>query len=171
MDKDNNIISLEEFRLSHIDRIKGLNDPNIEGISRIQNYIIGGFNEPTELHEEDAKKALNDLNDTSILNDNRALFRYARIANFFIQDGRRIFESIEEDDEIVDITSQMGRAACRGLDNRLFFSDNEKIIDESVKICNQCEIKNDCLQRAIDNNEKYGVWGGVPAKIRNQKNN
>lgn len=54
-------------------------------------------------------------------------------------------------------------AACQFLEGRLWFPDKETggQMPEIVKrICDGCDIKEDCLQYALDNGE-VGVWGGV----------
>ena len=28
-------------------------------------------------------------------------------------------------------------------------------------VCNTCGVRRDCLRHAIDNNERYGIWGGL----------
>ena len=62
-------------------------------------------------------------------------------------------------------------AACYGLVSgwKLFFEDDR---DETPKyfypyenqakaICASCVVKEECLQMALDNDEKWGIWGGL----------
>lgn len=28
-------------------------------------------------------------------------------------------------------------------------------------VCARCHVRRDCLQYAVDNNERYGIWGGL----------
>lgn len=32
--------------------------------------------------------------------------------------------------------------------------------------CNECIVRPECLQFALDNNEKYGIWGGMTERER-----
>lgn len=34
------------------------------------------------------------------------------------------------------------------------------------RICSACPIKDLCLQYAIDNNERFGIWGGMTMRER-----
>ncbi len=36
----------------------------------------------------------------------------------------------------------------------------------AVAICNTCPVKTECLQHAIDNDERWGVWGGTTPRER-----
>jgi WhiB family redox-sensing transcriptional regulator len=57
------------------------------------------------------------------------------------------------------------QAACRDTDNPdLFFAEHpgaNKSTYEAKKICRECPVRIDCLEYAITNNERYGIWGGV----------
>jgi len=39
-------------------------------------------------------------------------------------------------------------------------------VEEAKVICNTCTVQSQCLQFAIDNDERDGVWGGLTAKER-----
>ena len=58
---------------------------------------------------------------------------------------------------------------CNSVDPELFFveqagSDNP----EARKICRECPVKVKCLQFALDNEEEFGVWGGLTPNGRNR---
>jgi WhiB family redox-sensing transcriptional regulator len=59
-------------------------------------------------------------------------------------------------------------AVCSSTDPEIFFEKATERI--AVKICGSCPLKVMCAQYAIDNEEQYGVWGGLTetdrAKIR-----
>lgn len=59
------------------------------------------------------------------------------------------------------------KAACKDTDPDLFFkprwiTDNRWTAEsEGAKdMCRQCEVKSNCLETAIMNNEHNGIWGG-----------
>jgi WhiB family redox-sensing transcriptional regulator len=64
-------------------------------------------------------------------------------------------------------------AACRNYDTKLFFPDKDDSEDLAKEICNDCPIRISCLNFAINNNEKEGIWGGMNAaqriKIKNER--
>ena len=50
-------------------------------------------------------------------------------------------------------------ARCVGLTD-LMFSEDDVDIAAAVAICVDCPVSEDCLERAITNGERFGVWGG-----------
>lgn len=65
---------------------------------------------------------------------------------------------------------KMNLAACAGMDTELFFPLQEKGSGETVemvkKICSGCEVRQDCLESAIANDNDWGVWGGMTPRER-----
>jgi WhiB family redox-sensing transcriptional regulator len=52
-------------------------------------------------------------------------------------------------------------ALCRQVDPDLFFPDQEKATtQQAVAICVRCPVRDECLARALDQGERFGVWGG-----------
>lgn len=41
------------------------------------------------------------------------------------------------------------------------FGDTDSYYDEAREICNRCPVKEQCLQHALDNKERWGMWGGT----------
>lgn len=64
----------------------------------------------------------------------------------------------------------MDYAECAGLDPDLFFPTRDDISShyEAIRVCNQCPVRLQCLEYALDNNERKGVWGGTTGKQRRQ---
>ncbi|MEU2232553.1 WhiB family transcriptional regulator [Streptomyces vietnamensis] len=67
---------------------------------------------------------------------------------------------------IADI-SWHARGACRGLEakeaDRLFFSAPRALshIAEAKSICHRCPVRQDCFTHALDNDIRWGTWGGL----------
>ena len=43
-------------------------------------------------------------------------------------------------------------------------SETHTVLEQSKaakRVCNSCPFKRECLDTALANNEKYGIWGGV----------
>jgi WhiB family transcriptional regulator, redox-sensing transcriptional regulator len=159
------ITDLEDYRNSHPEKVLDKKSDNIlDEVSELESYVVAGTNNPTTLEPSDIREVLRRLNDDRSLNDNRVLFRYARLANYLLESGENIIEETKlpcKEESLKVPVKLIGKAACRGLDNRLFFTSSKKIIEESVKICNSCPVKADCLNIAVENNESFGIWGGV----------
>lgn len=60
------------------------------------------------------------------------------------------------------------RGLCRQTDPGLFFPLLGEGVREAKEICRGCEVKDDCLQDALERDEKYGVWGGYSTSEREQ---
>ena len=58
------------------------------------------------------------------------------------------------------------RANCLGVDPDLFFPERGASTREAKAVCGGCEVKADCLEYALDNGEKFGIWGGLSERER-----
>ena len=58
------------------------------------------------------------------------------------------------------------RGACRGLDPAIFYPASEEEADEAKAICATCPVQQLCLEHALTNRERDGVWGGMTEKER-----
>ena len=53
------------------------------------------------------------------------------------------------------------RSACRGMDPEVFIQEEDEATTEvALSVCQVCPVRFECLRRAVENNEKLGVWGG-----------
>lgn len=57
-------------------------------------------------------------------------------------------------------------AACRGMDVSIFFPHRGEPNHKALKVCKSCSVTEQCLQYAMDNFERYGVWGGKSERQR-----
>jgi WhiB family transcriptional regulator, redox-sensing transcriptional regulator len=69
---------------------------------------------------------------------------------------------------VVPLTNQTWRqhAACRGVDPEVFYPVNEDEADVAKAICNVCSVRQTCLEYALTNREREGVWGGATERER-----
>jgi len=56
--------------------------------------------------------------------------------------------------------------ACRGLDPGLFFPGPDDDYEEALVICRGCRVREECLQYALENRERFGIWGGTTERQR-----
>ena len=61
--------------------------------------------------------------------------------------------------EVVKDTSWMQKANCLGVDTELFFPERGDSTREAKAVCRGCEVKDECLEYALENGEKFGIWG------------
>lgn len=57
-------------------------------------------------------------------------------------------------------TTWSTRAACHGLDPRIFFPADDEDAGTAKAVCAGCEVQDDCLEYALGSREREGVWGG-----------
>ena len=58
------------------------------------------------------------------------------------------------------------RANCLGVDPDLFFPERGASTKEAKSVCAGCEVKPECLEYALSNGEKFGIWGGLSERER-----
>ena len=81
-------------------------------------------------------------------------------------------EGKEYNVEIVELMSGMedrgwqARANCMGVDPDLFFPERGASTREAKEVCRGCVAREDCLEYALDNGEKFGIWGGMSERER-----
>ncbi len=57
-------------------------------------------------------------------------------------------------------------ANCLGVDPDLFFPERGGSTREAKEVCRGCVVREDCLQYALRNGEKFGSWGGLSERER-----
>jgi WhiB family redox-sensing transcriptional regulator len=57
-------------------------------------------------------------------------------------------------------------AACRGIDPDVFHPVSEEDAEEAKAICALCPVRQPCLEHALVNREREGVWGGLTDRER-----
>jgi WhiB family transcriptional regulator, redox-sensing transcriptional regulator len=57
-------------------------------------------------------------------------------------------------------------ANCLGVDPDLFFPERGGSTREAKEVCRGCVVREQCLQFALENGEKFGIWGGMSERER-----
>ncbi len=63
-------------------------------------------------------------------------------------------------------TSWRQRAACLGADPAIFHPLTDEEAEAAKAICAQCPVREACLEYALANRERDGVWGGATERER-----
>jgi WhiB family transcriptional regulator, redox-sensing transcriptional regulator len=58
------------------------------------------------------------------------------------------------------------RALCAETDPEAFFPEKGGSTREAKKICTGCEVRAECLEFALSNDERFGIWGGLSERER-----
>lgn len=82
-------------------------------------------------------------------------------------------DAIALDAYIISITGLGGdqadwqdAAICSGTDPEAFFPEKGGSVREAKQICRLCPVQLDCLDHALVNDERFGVWGGFSERER-----
>ncbi|MEY4499562.1 MAG: hypothetical protein RL319_550 [Actinomycetota bacterium] len=57
-------------------------------------------------------------------------------------------------------------AICAQTDPEAFFPEKGGSTREAKKICGGCDVKAQCLEYALKNDERFGIWGGLSERER-----
>jgi WhiB family redox-sensing transcriptional regulator len=58
------------------------------------------------------------------------------------------------------------RALCAQTDPEAFFPEKGGSTREAKKVCTGCEVRAECLDYALANDERFGIWGGLSERER-----
>lgn len=65
-------------------------------------------------------------------------------------------------------------ALCPETDPEVFYPERGGSVREAVAVCGRCSVREKCLDWALENDERWGVWGGTSeqqrAKARRARN-
>lgn len=68
--------------------------------------------------------------------------------------------------ELPEIPEWMERGLCAQTDPDAFFPDKGGSTRDAKKICQTCEVRSECLEYAVGNDERFGIWGGLSERER-----
>ena len=57
-------------------------------------------------------------------------------------------------------------AKCLQAEPETFFPEKGGSTREAKRICALCEVREPCLQYALDHDERFGIWGGLSERER-----
>ena len=69
----------------------------------------------------------------------------------------------------VDDAAELGwqdRALCAQTDPEAFFPEKGGSTREAKKVCRGCEVRVECLEYALEHDERFGIWGGLSERER-----
>jgi WhiB family redox-sensing transcriptional regulator len=64
------------------------------------------------------------------------------------------------------ILSWQERALCAQTDPEAFFPEKGGSTREAKKVCLSCDVRGECLEYALANDERFGIWGGLSERER-----
>ena len=58
------------------------------------------------------------------------------------------------------------QALCAETDPEAFFPDKGGSTREAKRICQACGVRDECLEYALEHDERFGIWGGLSERER-----
>lgn len=60
------------------------------------------------------------------------------------------------------------RALCAETDPEAFFPEKGGSTRAAKRVCASCPVRAECLEFALDGEERFGIWGGLSERERRQ---
>lgn len=57
-------------------------------------------------------------------------------------------------------------ALCAQTDPEAFFPEKGGSTRDAKKVCGACNVRSECLEYALENDERFGIWGGMSERER-----
>ena len=73
--------------------------------------------------------------------------------------------AVEPDQALKDPTWQ-DLALCAETDPESFFPEKGGSTREAKQVCRSCEVRAECLEYALEHDERFGIWGGMSERER-----
>ena len=70
------------------------------------------------------------------------------------------------DEEVPAELEWQERALCAQTDPEAFFPEKGGSTREAKRVCLSCEVRVECLDYALANDERFGIWGGLSERER-----
>ena len=69
---------------------------------------------------------------------------------------------------VVEMTEEGWRldALCAETDPEAFFPEKGGSTREAKRVCTGCAVRAECLEFALTNDERFGIWGGLSERER-----
>jgi WhiB family redox-sensing transcriptional regulator len=65
-----------------------------------------------------------------------------------------------------DLVAWQDKARCAETDPEIFFAEKGASVRPAKRTCMACEVRAECLQYAMEHDERFGVWGGLSERER-----
>jgi WhiB family redox-sensing transcriptional regulator len=68
--------------------------------------------------------------------------------------------------EDADDPGWQDQALCAQTDPEAFFPEKGGSTREAKRVCRSCDVRSECLEYALENDERFGIWGGLSERER-----
>ena len=70
---------------------------------------------------------------------------------------------VEDDDNPL---AWQADSLCAQTDPEAFFPEKGGSTRDAKRICTSCDVRGECLEYALNNDERFGIWGGLSERER-----
>lgn len=70
--------------------------------------------------------------------------------------------SVEDEGEL----GWQSEALCAQTDPEAFFPEKGGSTKDAKRVCGACNVRSECLEYALTNDERFGIWGGLSERER-----
>lgn len=122
--------------------------------------------EAAQLHEDANRASLQDAA-TAFLTAHEDELELAPVAETNVAEAiwiglRPGYEDFNDEGEL----GWQGDALCAQTDPEAFFPEKGGSTRDAKKVCGVCNVKAQCLEYALANDERFGIWGGLSERER-----
>jgi WhiB family redox-sensing transcriptional regulator len=78
----------------------------------------------------------------------------------------QLMMNVEMIDTTEDALSWQERALCAQTDPEAFFPEKGGSTRDAKKVCVGCDVRAECLEYALEHDERFGIWGGLSERER-----
>jgi WhiB family redox-sensing transcriptional regulator len=87
--------------------------------------------------------------------------------NWFVDPIRLGVPGVRQPDQLADNPlAWQSDSLCAQTDPEAFFPEKGGSTRDAKKICGSCEVRVHCLEYALENDERFGIWGGLSERER-----
>lgn len=87
-------------------------------------------------------------------------------SNWFVDPVYLGVPGVRHSDEDTSALAWQADALCAQTDPEAFFPEKGGSTREAKRICESCEVSSQCLDYALKNDERFGIWGGLSERER-----
>ncbi|MFC7405069.1 WhiB family transcriptional regulator [Georgenia alba] len=80
--------------------------------------------------------------------------------------GSDVLRLLAQEDADEGALAWQDRALCAQTDPEAFFPEKGGSTREAKRVCTSCEVRAECLEYALSNDERFGIWGGLSERER-----
>ena len=106
------------------------------------------------------------VNDTDVIRLQDKRFRTSRVEEVqHVTDTSTATLTLVPLSDVEELTWQE-QALCAQTDPEAFFPEKGGSTREAKRVCLSCDVRTDCLEYALEQDERFGIWGGLSERER-----